>query len=180
MQQFLWRTRASGRNVLEHRQSESVSLQISTLLPAAVAARLEDFILVILSSFLIDSHQFLPTDLPAENPLEVLRLPGQVSSLRAGQFLLLRLPFLPALGHVDPNGPRAEVSTTDVAGHECWWHGGCVGSQSVSQALLLPQLTGGREYTAQSLLKTIIIMISSLLSLLSISLLCLRTVSPPV
>ena len=130
MQQFLWRTRASGRNVLEHRQSESVSLQISTLLPAAVAARLEDFILVILSSFLIDSHQFLPTDLPAENPLEVLRLPGQVSSLRAGQFLLLRLPFLLALGHVDPNRPRAEVSTTDVAGHECWWHGGCVGSQS--------------------------------------------------
>ena len=107
------------------------------LLPAAVTAGLQHFILVILSSLLVYPHQFLPTDLTVENPLEVLRLPGQVSSLSAGQFLLLSLPFLLTLGDVDPNTPGTEVPATDVARDECWWHLDCVGSLG-SGAVLSP------------------------------------------
>ena len=123
-----------------------------------MTAGLQHFILVILGSFLVYPHQFLPTDLPVENPLEVLRLPGQVSSLSAGQFLLLSLPLLPALGYVDPNTPGTEVPATDVAGHEGWWHLDCVGSLSSGAVLsplcshhLLPLLTGGRDQVKISL-----------------------------
>ena len=105
----------------------------TTIIPPAVTAGLQHFILVILSSFLVYLHQFLPSDLAVKNPLEVLRRLRHLSSLRLGKFLLLSLPFLPALGKMNANTAGPKVSATDVAGHEGWRHD-CVGSQSVSQS----------------------------------------------
>ena len=114
--------------------STVVVTMTTIIIPAAVTAGLQDVILVILGSFLVYLHQFLPSDLPVKNPLEVVRRPGHFSSLRLGEFLLARLPFLPTLGNMNPNTAGPEVSTTDVAGHEGWRHG-CVGSQSGSQTV---------------------------------------------